>query len=695
MDELIPTLRPVHLIIGTHYTIPRYSRGIYLFLTPMSFAYPQFLWALTALSIPIIIHLFNFRRTTRIFFSNNRLLKQIKEETTQKRRLKQYLILASRLLFVFFLVLAFAQPFLPAKEQVSAARNIVLYLDNSFSMSAQVGEKTRALDAGTGFIREIVDLFPPDTRYKLVTNDFAPYSNSYKTQTEILDLLTQIRLSAVSRTVEEVSQRMGPDKSGADIFWISDFQKSTAGLSGSYVADSTSQWHLVPVAFGQSSNIFVDTVYLENPFVIGGEKNTVNIRLRNVGSKRVEGLNVKLVINNIQTGALSVDIEPNSYAETSFDLTSGMRGLNSAKISFTDYPISFDNEFYFTLNFTETIRVVEIKNDPSNGYVERVFGNRQLFSYRGFQADNVDYSLLAQADLIVVNGLNAIDASLAATLIANMENFGALLFIPGDSPTLNTYKNLLPISNIAISTSAEMSELDRPDFKNPFFENVFEEQSPMMEMPSAVPLLDLGTDRSAILKFKNTKPFLTQNNKVFVISSPLLPNYTNFYNHALFVPVMYRIAASAKRTERNHYYTLSSDLITIRADSIYGEEPIRLVGNQEIVPPQRRVADRFFLEMPKFSMNSGFYWVKYKTDTLSLLAVNLEKNESDLSQFTPEEIKLLFGGGTHVTMFQSTSLESFSNEIKERYLGTPLWKHALVLALLFLLAEVLFIRFLK
>lgn len=661
----------------------------------MKFAFPQFLWALSALAIPIIIHLFNFRKTVRIYFSNNRLLKQIKEETTQKRKLKQYLVLASRLLFILFLVLAFAQPFLPAKEQVTSARNINLYLDNSFSMSAQVGEKTRALDAGTGFIQEIVDLFPPDTRYKLLTNDFAPFSNAYKTKTEILDLLAQVRLSAVSRTAAEISNRMGPEKSGTDIFWISDFQKSTFGQPGNFSADSSSQWHLVPVSFGQSSNVFVDTVFLENPFVIGGEKNVVNIRLRNAGSRRMEGMIVKLVINDVQTGAVSVDIEPNSFAEASFDLTSGLNGLNRAKISFTDFPISFDNDFYFTLNFTETIRVIEIKEDPNSTYIERVFGNKQLFSYRGFQSANVDYSLLSQADLIVVNGLNTIDTPLATTLAASMENLGALLFIPGDQPDLNSYKKLLPYGNLKISTSNELAALENPDFQNPFFENVFEEKTISMQMPNAVQLLDWGADRSAILKFRNTLPFLSQNGKLFMMASPLKKNYTDFYNHALFVPVMYRIAASAKTTEQSNYYTLTNDLITIRADSLYGDEPIRIVGSQEIVPPQRRVGDRVFLEMPKFSMNPGFYYAEYRKDTLNLLAINLDKHESDLSQYSPDEIKSLFGGGPGITIFQSSSVETFSNEIKERYLGTPLWKQALILALLFLLAEVLLIRFMK
>jgi hypothetical protein len=141
----------------------------------MSFNYPMFLWALTALSIPIIIHLFNFRKTTRIYFSNIRFLKQVKQETTQKRRLKKYMVLASRLLFIFFLVMAFAQPFLPAREQISSQKNITIYLDNSFSMSAPVEGKIRALDAGVSFVREIVELFPRETRFKLLTNDFAPF----------------------------------------------------------------------------------------------------------------------------------------------------------------------------------------------------------------------------------------------------------------------------------------------------------------------------------------------------------------------------------------------------------------------------------------------------------------------------------------------------------------------------------------
>lgn len=193
----------------------------------MSFNYPQFLWALTALAIPIIIHLFNFRRTTRIFFSNTRFLKQVKQETTQKRKLKRYLILASRLLFLFFLVLAFAQPFLPAREQLTSQRNLVIYLDNSYSMSAPVQEKVRGLDAAIAYVREIAELFPAETRFKLLTNDFAPFSNSFKSKSEIIDQLSQIRFSSTARNATEIIKRIG--ESNNTVFWISDFQQATFG----------------------------------------------------------------------------------------------------------------------------------------------------------------------------------------------------------------------------------------------------------------------------------------------------------------------------------------------------------------------------------------------------------------------------------------------------------------------------------
>ena len=84
-----------------------------LLLGLMKFAYPEFLYALFAIAIPIIIHLFNFRKFKKIYFSNVEFLKEVQQETQAKSKLKHLLILLSRILAIVFLVFAFAQPFIP------------------------------------------------------------------------------------------------------------------------------------------------------------------------------------------------------------------------------------------------------------------------------------------------------------------------------------------------------------------------------------------------------------------------------------------------------------------------------------------------------------------------------------------------------------------------------------------------------
>src|ERR1700685_3871109 len=100
----------------------------------MQFLHPGFLWALTALAVPIIVHLFNFRRYKTVYFSNVKFLRELKEETSSRSRLKHWLVLASRLLAVAFLVMAFAQPFIPNKHNKfgGGKKYVSIYIDNSF-----------------------------------------------------------------------------------------------------------------------------------------------------------------------------------------------------------------------------------------------------------------------------------------------------------------------------------------------------------------------------------------------------------------------------------------------------------------------------------------------------------------------------------------------------------------------------------
>src|ERR1700744_1284379 len=102
----------------------------------MHFLYPAFLFALAALAIPVIIHLFNFRRYQQVYFSNVQFLKEIQEQQSSRKNLKERLILATRMLAIFFLVFAFARPYIPGQNTANAGKQQVvsIFVDNSYSM---------------------------------------------------------------------------------------------------------------------------------------------------------------------------------------------------------------------------------------------------------------------------------------------------------------------------------------------------------------------------------------------------------------------------------------------------------------------------------------------------------------------------------------------------------------------------------
>ena len=77
----------------------------------MEFLYPNMFYALFALIIPVVIHLFNFRRHKTVYFSNTAVLRTIERETSKTKKLKHLMVLIARMLFIAALVTAFAFPY--------------------------------------------------------------------------------------------------------------------------------------------------------------------------------------------------------------------------------------------------------------------------------------------------------------------------------------------------------------------------------------------------------------------------------------------------------------------------------------------------------------------------------------------------------------------------------------------------------
>ncbi|MEQ8476257.1 BatA domain-containing protein [Fulvivirga sp.] len=660
----------------------------------MNFLYPQLLFGLLALSIPIIVHLFNFRRTKKVYFSNTRFLKKVKEASSSKLRIKHYLILLSRLLFIFFLVMAFAQPYLPSTKDGFVSNQVAIYLDNSYSMSNEADDNLSAFDLSIGFINKLIGLYPNSTKYKLITNDLEAASNSYKSGTEISELLTEQQMTGVTRTTEEINDRIQLDTETVkpDVFWLSDFQSSTLGKDHA-VLDSTMEVNLVPLQFTSVNNVFIDSIYLDNPFLIGDQQLKLNVIVSNKGAIDRNDMNIKVFIDDLQAATATVGVKANDFETITFDLSFNSNKWSKGKISIEDFPVTFDNDFYFVFNNSRKINVLEVHENNHGRYIQSVFGNDRLFNFTSQSVDNLDYNLVRQSDLVVVNSLTAINGPLAETLNGRVLEGGQIFIVPTEEIDINSYKLVNGLQFIEMAEDRNEMSLTTPDFDNPFFANIFEERNQRVVMPKANPLLNLGSDRNALLNFTNGQTYLNKINQgIYILASPLTNEFNTLQNHALFLPIVYRMAVSSSKDIDRLYYSVDDDYVSMQTDTLLADNVFKLSSEQgEFIPSQRLNNKSVLLEIPKNELEAGYYDVKISDEIVTTLAFNNSPKESDLRQAPVDDLNQYFQGKYEV--ISAADEASFSKAVESKYIGQPLWKYAIMLALLFLLIEVLLIRF--
>lgn len=685
----------------------------------MQFLFPTFLWSLLAVGIPIAIHLFNFRRTRRIYFSNVSLLKTVEMETSSFRRLKQYLILAMRVLAIAALALAFAQPYLPSqnKSGTNAQSVTSAYVDNSFSMQNEDNNQ-RYLDIATGKLDQLLTLFRNATRLQLLTNDFDAQEQQLTTTDRIKDRLTTLKLSHTPRTLSSIYKRQtnilarhaGTGKN--QLFWFSDFQKSTAGDLSKVKVDSSNRLFIVPVQAKATQNVYVDSVWLNTPFVREFQNNILYVRISNAGNDDVQNLVVKLFLDDVQVSTAPVSLAPKGSATTAFNFNVRGKGFKKGRITFDDLPITFDNEYFFVLNASPIIRVLHLSGQPNPARaIENVFSNDSLFTLRSLNAGNADIGLLKQSDLVVLESVERVEGAMRSEIENFARRGGSVLVIPPSNPDLVSYSSFLSalgVGGLLERPSEEAIPLANPERNSPFFSDVFEQsfRQENLELPVSKPVWQWQAGGARILNLRSGDAFLSQSavqrGKMYVLANPLTEAFGNFAQNALFVPVMYKIAAQSVREQRTAY-AFDENTITLTVPEAPQNTIFKLKKDKiELIPVQRLNGNQLTLELPKSNqlnagqeMESGYYELQKEGQTLQLLALNHDNQESQLDYYSPDELRRIFANQPNVQVFDNVADGDFVKEFQKQNVGISLWKYFLWAALVFLLLEILVIRFVR
>jgi hypothetical protein len=671
----------------------------------MQFLYPGFLWGLLALAIPVIIHLFYFRRFKRIYFTNVKFLKEIKEETSSRNKLKNLLILAMRLAAVACLVFAFAQPFIPTGENIKTGDKAVsIYIDNSFSMAAEK-ENIPLLDLAKERALKIVNAYGEDSRFQILTADFEGRHQRLVSKDEALALIDEIQITPSVQKLSKVINRQKQVLKGDHhiSFIISDFQKSTTDI-GSW-KDSLTELNLLPIQHSIAKNVSIDSAWFSAPVPIIGEANRLVVKYTNHADEAVEDMNATIFKDGQEkpTGLLS--IPPRSSIVDTIPLNILKTGIHEAILRIKDFPVQFDDSLYLSFLVKEKVKVLAINESTPDRYLQALFGGIQYFQFDNQEVARTQYQGFKDYDLILLNGVRSLSSGLIDELYKFMETGGKVTVLPGKEADLTSYNALLSRSGSRTLQSwttqeKKVSTLNTRDF---VFSDVFSAVESNLHLPTTKGAYNFGQTASAgslaILSYRDGSPYLYRSpvgeGQLYVCASNLNTEYNDLASLAeIFVPLLYRMALVKSEGTRLDYFIGKDNLIEIENQKTNGEAVYRLKGASEFIPSQQGFGRKLVLDVKHQVMRAGFYDVVLGERVQEKLAFNYDRQESDLSLYTEAALRdQVKNDAVNILNFEGQ--EGIQDFVGEKDKGIVLWRWFLLAALLFLLAEVLIIRWVK
>ena len=321
----------------------------------MTFLYPSVLWGLLFLLIPVLIHLFSFRRVVTVIFPSISFMEELKNETGNRTNLKHLLVLGSRLLFMFFIIMSFSQPILTDHSRPDDGT--LIYIDNSRSMSGEVVAGQIGLNKALELSDDFISRAPIDAKFQVLTNH-SPVALSWLSKAGALDKLSDVRLSDDPKSFSQIMQKASALSQRMAFFYLSDFQKSTIGL---IEAPKEMDWQikLIKIAVDNVSNIYVDTAYIEVAQIYDAQKR-IRVLLKNSGNKDRKAIQLKLISGQQLISTSSVDIKAGSESIVILSFDEGYIKEGQMKIELVDYPVYFDNTFHMSFPLAKINKIVHI-----------------------------------------------------------------------------------------------------------------------------------------------------------------------------------------------------------------------------------------------------------------------------------------------------------------------------------------------
>ncbi|WP_346859944.1 BatA domain-containing protein [uncultured Draconibacterium sp.] len=686
----------------------------------MKFLFPTFLFALLAVAIPILIHLFSFKRYKTVYFSNVNFLKDIKKESKKKSRLKQLLILLARILTIVFLVFAFAQPYIPANRDAKkqASQLVAVYIDNSFSMNA-LSEQGQLLEVARNKALEICLAYPAGTKFRLYTNDLKPKHQHIYNKEQFIQEVSEVQVSPTVVPLSLIYNRFSNFNSDEtkntdkNLYFISDFQRSVTDIDN--FSDETVFSYYLPLVPNEVANLYIDSCWVEVPAHRLGQEETIFVRIKNSSNQNYQNLPLKLYLNDSIKSITNFSVDAQNEMIANLKYNNNSDGMQLGKVEITDYPFTHDNNWYISYFVEKNLNALAIftnNTDSKEGleYISALFANDDYVQLDEMNVQSLQVNRLNEYNTIFLIDLENFPSGFLNELEKVVGNGTSIVLFPGINNNPEFNNNLLSVFNASRTNGIDSTtqKISGIDFENKFFQDVFRKREENPILPAIPRHLrfenNIRNDENKLLTFQNGDKALSQLNyndgKVWIFSFPLDKRNETFARDILFVPTLYNIVLNSLPKQdisfivsENSFFDLPVNLNVDLNSSLEIENP----KTGELFIPSKSISNRKTrLVFGDQINNDGHFLIKNNGNSIASMAFNYNRLESDLRYFGGNELsdKLELAQFKNATVVENVE-RSFAEIFDDIQNGKQYWKWCILLALFFILCEVALSRFWK
>ncbi|MEC8757340.1 MAG: BatA domain-containing protein [Bacteroidota bacterium] len=662
----------------------------------MTFINPTALWGLLALSVPILVHLFHFRRYTTVYFSDVRLLSQMEEQRSTKSNLKRLLLLFLRMAAIFFVVMAFAQPVFDEDNPLvdDIARHEILWIDNSLSMydgeassyDQTVKELTTYLNNSSG-----------DQRFQVLGHEEVFDPNLWYGKDSALSLLRSMEPVPFARSLNDRWQEILPFRDSLDLS-IKIFTDGQRNFLDTIPGIDSLPVDLFIQESSKSSEdaATIDSVWwVDRPTVdnrSGSLAFALQIHQEDIASQ------VVLSYGSVTLDSLYIPMDTIGLFMDTLEIEVRDTGWLSFTFALRNDPNQYNNSIPLGIYLPELIDILVVSEDPFPKSIKALksvsdftIGQTNL---SGFMAQNS--SFYADYEVIILESVKAFTQA-QIDQIAKLRNKGLrLIILPSASLDAASYDDAFAQWDIPLEDTypyrGKVNELNTSHY---LLDGVLRGKAVRSRFPE---VYDGLTWRSTSAQ-RTTPIYTTLKGDVllfscqsakgasYVFTSSMDKKSSNLMEDPLFAPLLYRMAMvdasdfpAYKRLDYQAKFILPNTMVD-------AESPVEFrTLTKTWIPRQSKSNDGLVCAMD--GVAPGHLLGYQNSSKRFVMGCALSRAEADSSFWTVDELSSWLASSS-VTL---RSEEDMIQHNESSDYGNGLWRWILLIVLVSLLGETLIVR---